>query len=328
MRVVAVIPNWNGARLLKRLFPTIAAQTRPFDSVLVVDNGSTDESRALAKQFGAQVIPFDSNRGFAPAVNAGVAAAVNADIVAILNNDVELQPDWLEQAMPDFNDPAVSFVTGKTVRADNPAILDGSFDAVCRGGCALRCGAGRRDGPYWDTPRTIQFAPFTAILVRRAHFQAAGGLDEDFESYMEDVAFGLRCAAIGYTGRYHPSAVATHIGSATLGSWSPRTVRKISRNQVLLVVKYYDRRLLWRFGWSIAVAQVLWGLVSVRHGTAMAWIAGKVDALMQIRSFRGAGDPAVGDIVCASERLIREVQTRTGFDWYWRLYLALCPPNK
>jgi GT2 family glycosyltransferase len=322
MRVAAVIPNWNGAHLLRRLLPTIVAQTRAFDSILVVDNGSSDDSIAVAESLGAQVISFQSNRGFAPAVNAGVAAS-ESDVVAILNNDVELDPGWLQILHRRLDDDSVSFVTGKTVSTADPHVIDGTFDAICRGGSALRCGWGREDGPLWAASRKIQFAPFTALLIRSRVFLALGGLDEAFESYLEDVEFGLRCASVGHTGIYEPAAVAKHAGSATLGMWNPRTVRNISRNQVLLLARHYDPKMLRRFGWSIAVAQLLWGLVAIRRGAAAAWLTGKVEGLRRFSSEARSGDPRLIPVLEASERLIREVQSQTGFDLYWRLYFAL-----
>jgi GT2 family glycosyltransferase len=322
MRVAAVIPNWNGASLLRDLLPTIAAQTRPFDDVLVVDNGSTDDSVAFAEQWGAKVLQLGRNRGFAAAVNAGVANS-DADAVAILNNDVKLRPDWLTVSASRIADPAFTFVTGKVLSDADPSRIDASFDALCRGACALRCGAGRPDGPYWSRERRVQFAPFTAILIRRAIYQEVGGLDEAFESYLEDVEFGLRCASRRYTGLYEPRAVAMHRGSATLGAWNPTTVRNIARNQVLLVARHYNGPALLRFGWPIAVSQALWGVVALRHGTGAAWIGGKLDGLRKFRLCRGAGHPRMPEILRASERTLQDVQAATGFDWYWRLYLAL-----
>ena len=148
MRVAAVIPNWNGAQLLRQLFPTLLYQTRPFDSILVVDLGSTDDSISVCSQFGAETLRFASNRGFARAVNEGVKA-LQADAIAVLNNDVEIAPAWLETLVRHFTDRTVSFATGKILSASDHRILDGTFDAICRGGTALRCGAGRPDGPYW-----------------------------------------------------------------------------------------------------------------------------------------------------------------------------------
>ena len=96
MKVAAVIPHWNRAALLRTLLENLKVQTRRFDEVVVVDNGSTDGSADLAEQAGARVIRLDRNYGFAVAVNRGIAAT-DADWVAILNNDVTLDPAWLER---------------------------------------------------------------------------------------------------------------------------------------------------------------------------------------------------------------------------------------
>jgi GT2 family glycosyltransferase len=322
MRVAAVIPNWNGAHLLRQLFPTITAQTYAFDSIIVVDNGSSDDSIHVSETFGATVIRFATNRGFAPAINAGFAAAA-ADLVAVLNNDVELHATWLERLTTVLSDEAISFASGKTVSSRNVHRIDGTFDAICRGATALRCGSGRPDGPFWETPRRVQFAPFTALVIRPEVFRRVGGLDEAFESYLEDVDFGLRCASYGYTGWYEPGAVATHRGSATLGAWHPGSVRNIARNQVLIVARHYDSRALFKYGWPIAIAQLLWGVIAIRRGAAKAWIAGKLEGFRLFRSLRGSGHPHLDQVIEASERTLLDVQRSTGFDLYWRLYFAV-----
>ena len=92
---------------------------------------------------------------------------------------------------------------------------------------------------------------------------------------------------------------------------------------MLLVARHYDAATLWRFGWAIAVSQLLWGVVALRHGAGAAWIGGKLDGLRMFRLCRGVGHPRVGEALRASERTLRDVQTSTGFDWYWRLYLTL-----
>lgn len=98
MKVTAVIPHWNRAQLLGTLLAQLPRQTRRFDEVVVVDNGSTDGSAEAAEAAGARVLRLDRNYGFAVAVNRGVAAT-DADWVAILNNDVTLDPAWLAQLL-------------------------------------------------------------------------------------------------------------------------------------------------------------------------------------------------------------------------------------
>lgn len=321
-QVAAVIPNWNGAARLERLFQALAAQTRLIDQVIVVDNGSVDRSAEVTAAARARFIALGANTGFSPAVNCGIREA-GAEWVLILNNDVLPEPGWLENLLEAATASGAWFATGKLLSKADPGRIDGSFDAICRGACAWRCGHDRQDSEVWNQPRKIRFAPLTAALFRRTLFDRTGLLDESLESYLEDVDLGLRCAAKGLTGVYVPSAVAMHEGSATLGAWHPDTVRKISRNQLLIVAKHYPRGWILRYGWPILVAQALWGLITLRHGRFLAFVGGKLDAMRVFRKSRGEPCPDLAGILDQSENEIRELQKLTGFDLYWRLYFAL-----
>src|SRR5262245_37733671 len=112
MKVAAVIPHWNRASLLRTLLENLKEQSRPFDEIIVVDNGSTDGSADLAEQLGARVVRLERNYGFARAVNSGVMVS-DTEFVAILNNDVTLDPAWLQSlfaAVVDAKDVRASVV--------------------------------------------------------------------------------------------------------------------------------------------------------------------------------------------------------------------------
>ena len=318
--VAVVIPTWNRAALLAQVLSDLGRQTYPIERVVVVDNGSTDDSVAVAGRAGAVVIRMGGNAGFAAAVNRGIQAA-GSEWIAVLNNDVTLQPDWLARLMAKVGD--AWFATGKLLNASAHEHLDGAYDAVCRGGCAWRCGHGRLDSELWNQVKNIQLAPFTAAIFRADLFRRVGLLDEQFESYMEDVDFGLRCAVLGLHGLYVPQAVAYHTGSATLGRWHPDTVRKIARNQLLLVAKHYPPDWIKRYGWCIFVAQVLWGFVALRHGAFLGYLAGKIEGVRRFRAVRGEISANFPGIVEQSEGEIRDLQRLTGLDLFWRLYFAL-----
>ncbi len=317
MTVSAVIPHWNRRDLLENLFESMRGQRRAFDEVIVVDNGSMDDSAGFAERNGARVIRLKTNMGFAAAVNRGIDAATG-DWIAILNNDVTLHPEWLRVLLDRAGD--ASFATGKILSARDREMIDGAFDEISLGACAQRCGSGKRDSAFWNIPRRIRFASMTAALFRRRLFEEIGPLDERFVSYLEDVDFGIRCAASGHSGIYVPEAIAYHVGSATHGPWKSDTVRRISRNQILLTVKYFHS--LKR--WPIVAGQLLWGILALRHGRGIAWLRGRISGWRDSREMRGnVKENGLRAIFEASEKTIFEVQQQTGFDWYWRIYFWL-----
>lgn len=335
MSITAVVPVWNGRELLERLLGSLEAQTEPAGELLVVDNGSEDGAPELARQRGARVISMGRNAGFAAAVNRGIRES-SGEWIAVLNSDVELAADYFATLVA----AGGLFATGKILslageirnRPANAALttptatIDGTFDALCRGGTAWRVGSGRADGPQFNTCREITSPPWTAVLFRAELFRRVGLLEESFESYLEDVDFGLRCAAQQLTGLYVPTAVAWHRGSATLGRWHPETVRRISRNQILLLARHYPGRILLRCSWPIVVAQLLWGVVAFRHGAGMAWLRGKSEGLRSFSAARNSSssfDPGLLQHLRANEKTIRTVQEAAGFDRYWSLYFKL-----
>jgi GT2 family glycosyltransferase len=321
MTVAAVVPVWNGREWLDRLLASLARQTRTAAEVIVVDNGSTDGAPELARERGARVISMGRNAGFAAAVNCGIRAS-HCDWIAVLNSDVELAPDYLEKLVA----TDAWFATGKLL---TPATnrVDGTFDAICRGGTSWRVGSGRKDGPIFSARQPIASAPWTAALLRAEIFQRVGLLDERFESYLEDVDFGLRCAAQGIAGVYEPAAVAWHKGSAALGRWHPETVRRIARNQVYLLARHYPASLLARWMRPILTAHLLWAGLALRHGAGFAWARGAAQGLAGFRRIRKTGvridEKALGSFLQSQERVIRQFQVSAGFDAYWRWYFRL-----
>ena len=305
--ITAIVPVFNGCEHLRRLLDSLDAQTTQVEETLVIDNGSTDGAPELARERGARVIAMGGNTGFARAVNRGIREA-RGEWLAILNSDVVLERDYLER----LAHTRAPFATGKILSPGGT--LDATFDLTSRAGTTWRAGWGMEDGPPFDRACEIASPPFTAVLIRASVFEQAGLLEERFESYLEDAEFGLRCARLNIAGRYVPEARAVHAGSATLGRWHPDTVRRISRNQLLLAARHLPAS-CW---WAVLIGQTLWGWVALRHGTGLAWLRGKREGL---RGFRFADkDPGVLEAVLRSnEQWIRAVSS----DRYWRLYFLL-----
>ena len=102
MKVSVVIPNLNGAGWLRDSIESVWAQTFTDFELIVVDNGSTDESLDIARSYqgrpGYTLIENQKNTGFSYAVNQGIRAA-RGEYVALFNNDAFAEPDWLEELL-------------------------------------------------------------------------------------------------------------------------------------------------------------------------------------------------------------------------------------
>lgn len=327
VKVSAIIPTWNRAALIEKILTNLAEQTRPPDQVIVVDNGSKDETLAIAKRLGAEVIAFPENRGFAVAVNEGIQRSTG-DWILILNNDVRLEPDWIERLLATAEQEKAAFAVGKLLQEDDHGTLDGSWDLISKAAYAWRCGWGRPDEGIWRVRRKIRLAPMTAVIFHRRIFDQLGLLETRFESYYEDVDFGIRCALAGFEGIYEPEAVALHAGKATLGKNGARVMYLSARNQLLILAKHYPARTLRRFAWPIFVGQMLALAMTAKHGHLLAGLHGKAEALVRWRAFRSGLESAnlIEAAISQSESEIRKLQKQIGFDIYWRLYFSLVPP--
>ncbi|MCP2329800.1 glycosyltransferase [Actinoalloteichus caeruleus] len=178
-----IIPNFNYARTLGRCLQAVLGQTYPRVEVLVVDDGSTDGSVAVASRFDCRVIRTP-NQGVSAARNTGVAAS-RGEVLFFLDSDVELASDALATAVELLRrEPDVGSVCG--IYDSVPLVDDGAVERykVFHGHLWRRRCAG-----------DVRAAFFSLGAIRRSVFDQVGPLDENLRS-TEDVEYGARMAEV------------------------------------------------------------------------------------------------------------------------------------
>jgi glycosyltransferase involved in cell wall biosynthesis len=209
IRASVIVPVYNGARTLGACLRALDAQTVQKDSyeIIVVDDGSTDGSAAVATQHGVTIIRQE-NAGPAAARNEGVRRA-GGQILLFTDADCEPRADWIEQMLSPFEDPTVTGAKG---------IYDTRQRAV-----VARFTQAEYEEKYDRLARLpqIDFVDTYAAAYRRDVFMAHGGFDEGFR-LDEDQEFSFRLAQAGCKLVFVPQALVYHQHPDTLWKYARR----------------------------------------------------------------------------------------------------------
>jgi len=245
--LTVAIATYNGRELLENVLSSLDAQSfRDFD-VLVVDDCSSDGTAEwLAEQRPeVRLISHAVNRGVTAALNTGLASS-EAELTMLLNNDMELDSACLGELVAAMRaHPEAGSAVGKLLSYYDRTVLDGAGDTFIWAGLGWRRGHGEWDVGQYETPQAIFGACGGAAVYRRSAVGLVGPFDEDFFAFYEDVDWSFRAQLAGLGCRYVPTAVAYHMGSATLGKGETDFTRYHTwRNSIWLVLKDYPAPLL------------------------------------------------------------------------------------
>ena len=242
MKASVIIPNLNGAGWLRDSIESIWNQTEQDFELIVIDNGSTDESLAIAKSYEGRpnytLICNEQNTGFSHAVNQGIAIA-RGEYVALFNNDAFAEPQWLAELIRTAEqDPKIFAVSSLMLRYYEPELADDAGDYVTLLGFACKRGDGLRADRY-TKPCRVFSACGGAALYRKSILEEIGVFDELFFAYYEDVDLSWRANNFGYRNFYCPTARCRHICGATTGAvrYNPFKSIQSGRNSILLPYK-------------------------------------------------------------------------------------------
>jgi N-acetylglucosaminyl-diphospho-decaprenol L-rhamnosyltransferase len=221
----AVVVTHNSADEIGRLLSQESLR-EALDRVIVVDNGSSDETPKVARGHGAIVLDRGRNGGFAVGVNEG-ARATRGAWFAVLNPDIgSITPDVARRLERHLNHPAVGVAAPALVRPDGN-LQDSAREVPSPLDLATRRFWKRApDEVHSDRPVIVEWVVAACIAIRRDAFEAVGGFDERYFLYFEDVDFGVRMRRAGYAVVYDPTIRVLHDHAAgsqgSLTSWATR----------------------------------------------------------------------------------------------------------
>ena len=270
MKFSFIIPTFNEARYITRCIESIRtnmAQLGPYE-LLVVDNGSTDETLRIVEELGVRTMTVASGHTISEVRNVG-AAHTTGDVLVFIDGDVYLQRDWHEQV------PNVArLVAAERMLAGSVYAVDPDASWVARVWFE----------PWRSKQESLDFINGGHLLVSRGFFDELGGFDPTLETG-EDHDICMRALAAGGAVSNIPPLVAVHLGYPNTlshffrrerwhgkGNFSP--LRKVLASKIPLITLVQLSALVVSVVLALAMTSALPLLIYLAVAGAIALAAG------------------------------------------------------
>lgn len=269
--VAIVILNWNGRKFLEQFLPSLKTTTYSNCTIVVADNGSTDDSINYLNQYYPEIkqVHNKKNYGFAGGYNAALQH-VQADYYVLLNSDVEVTPGWIEPIIGLMeNNPSIGACQPKILAWHQKELfeyaggsggwIDGLGYPFCRGRVFDTCEKDK--GQYNDTV-PIFWASGCAFFIRATLFHTLRGFDAFFFAHQEEIDLCWRLQRYGYSVWVCPQSVVYHVGGGTLAKGNPRKTFLNYRNSLIMLWKNYTAT---QKLWKLPIRMVLDGISALQQ---------------------------------------------------------------
>lgn len=279
--VSAVVINYNGGERTIRCLEALTVQSRSLDRIVVVDNGSQDGSpdRIRTRFSEVSVIELGENRGLPAARNVGLDS-VDSDLVLLADSDIYLEPDALERML------SARLETGATVVCPRIRLLPERDVVQADGAAAHFVGTMTLLHGYMDVDdvpaerTSVGGCIGACYLVDRQCVVDAGGFDEVYFFYFEDLEFMLRLAAYGHDFVCEPAALVFHDrgeGTSGLsfrgtGAYPLRRAYLSMRHRWLTILIHYRLRTLLILFPALALYELAVVAFALSQGWGLQWV--------------------------------------------------------
>jgi GT2 family glycosyltransferase len=241
-QVIVIVLNWNGSADTLCCLESLEKVTYPACEVLVVDNGSTDDSVAILRRAfpHLRMIETGQNLGFVGGNNVGLeyARSAGAEYALLLNNDTEVDADFLTHLVQAAESGPDVGITGPSIYYfDEPDTFwsaGGQID--WKHGVTSMVGINQvEQGQYGSQPRPVDFVTGCALLIKMDVVEKVGMLDPRFFLYYEETEWCVRVRRAGYEILHVPASKIWHKISPVAREASPMVHYYMTRNRLLFL---------------------------------------------------------------------------------------------
>lgn len=280
-KVTVVILNLNRKNDTDDCIESVKSSTYPNLNILLVDNGSQDNSVEYlkSKHPDIEIIVNEKNLGYAEGNNIGVNIALkkHSDYILLLNNDTLIEQNLINKLVNiAHNNINIGLVQPKLLYPDNKTINNtGLYLDVF--GCTEPRGINEVDNGQYDhdTEDDFFYASGACLLISKTLLDNLNGkpFDASLFAYHEDVDLSWIARLLGYKIIFCPNVICIHKESLTIGKFNPLKHYWINRNRIKVMIKNYSfKNLLIYLPFTFIIQLVTSSLLSLRWKSSKYFI--------------------------------------------------------
>lgn len=240
-KISIILLNWNGKSDTLACLASLEKLSYSHYEVIVIDNGSTDDSPAAIRSLYPQhfLIEAGQNLGFAEGNNRGIQQALKngADLIFLLNNDTIVAPNLLESFIDTFRTHPEAGILGAKIflytERDTLDHLGGTWNA--KTGTFQLVGLHQKDNDQWQDPQELDYVCGAGLIVKRSVFETIGYLESRFFLIWEESDLCFRARKAGFKALTCPKAHLWHKVSASFVGGKPHSTYFWWRNRLLWI---------------------------------------------------------------------------------------------
>jgi N-acetylglucosaminyl-diphospho-decaprenol L-rhamnosyltransferase len=258
-----VVVTYNSAHVVTDLLNSLPSALGGIAAnVIVVDNGSTDDTVEVLQQRTDCRVVQSENVGYAGGINRGVKEGTGAEAILLLNPDTRLHEGAVAPLLDALAEPRTGIVApqilSQTGRLEfslrrEPTLLRALGLSRIR---IPRLSEYVQESNAYTIPHVVDWALGAVLMMSRECFDALGGWDESFFLYSEETDFSLRARDLGLLTRYQPQSVAVHIGGASGRSNKTHAMQIV--NRVRLYRRRHGQAAAWCYFWLTIASELSW----------------------------------------------------------------------
>lgn len=288
-KVSIIILNWNGKEDTLECLQSLYQISYPNYEIILVDNGSTDDSVEVFKEKYPEIklIQNNENLGFAEGNNIAiryVLEILKPDYILLLNNDTVVDPDFLDELVQtaetdpnigvlgptiyDYKPPRSLQSTGSKILWNHGDAINLTYEADVKAG----------------TPKEVDAVTGCALLTKSEVFKKIGGLNKNYFAYFEEIEWCVRARKAMYKIIYVPQGKIWHKGGATSSKITGFAVYHHTRNRFWFMKQHASDKqylifLVYFLGFKF-FSFVGWALLNKNKPLLVSFIKGVKDGLL------------------------------------------------